>query len=72
MNEVMQLLVIVGCRGSVELVQRGKIEFNYHTAFGVAALAPLAVGHALVLILAGEKVCRSLCTAQTRNPFLWG
>lgn len=47
------------CSGSVELVNRGKIEFNYHTAFGVAALAPLASGHALVLILAGEKVrCR--------------
>ena len=42
----------------MDLVKRGKIEFNYHTAFGVAALAPLAVGHALVLILAGEKVRR--------------
>ena len=53
------------CSGSVELVRRGKIEFNYHTAFGVAALAPLASGYALVLILAGEKVRR---IAHTRTP----
>lgn len=44
------------CRGSVEVAKRDPIDLEYTTAFGVAGLAPLGSGYALVLITAGERV----------------
>lgn len=45
-------------RGTVEVTNRERIHLEYmeKTAFGVAGLAPLGVGFALVLIASGEKV----------------
>lgn len=40
----------------MEVAKRDPIDLEYTTVFGVAGLAPLGSGYALVLITAGERV----------------